>query len=262
MGAVHADLMGSSGFQATLDNGCSDPETLYDGVMRPGLFSLIVGDDSHFLSIAGATADTAFDSAFRGRRAPDNGGIRPVDAVLGKLLGKTGMGCIVLCDNEQSAGVLVYTVDDSRPPHAAHTGKTLPTMRQECINKRTVIVAGRGVYDETNWLIHDKYVFIFISDIERYCLRQNMRRRRLGHRNRQRDSRFHLIRGIGYRFRARDYGAFFDQCFGPRSRQCRKGTREQTIEAIANLGLGNVVDQYLLVHNVISCASDRHWTDS
>ena len=96
------------------------------------------------------------------------------------LLRKFLMRGIVLCHDKETAGVLVYTVDDAGPYLAVYTGERTFAVEQERVYKRAVRISRRRMNHHTLRLVYDEQIIVLIKDIERYVLGLCLNFSRLG----------------------------------------------------------------------------------
>src|SRR4029077_20478057 len=127
VGQMHADLVGAAGLEPALDQRSEGPariaERLHDPIPGAGCLAAAT-QNRHALAVERAAADVALDHAVaRAWRAPHDGVVCPLDSVIGELLGETLHRALGLRGNQQTAGVLVETMDDARPRFAADAGK-------------------------------------------------------------------------------------------------------------------------------------------
>ena len=69
-----------------------------------------------------------------------------------------------------AGGVLVETVDDSRPHLAANAGQPIAAMRDQRVHKRAVGLAGARMDDHAGGLVDDDQVGILIQNVQRDVL--------------------------------------------------------------------------------------------
>ena len=105
------------------------------------------------------------------------------------------MALVVLCHEQQTAGVLVQPVDDAGAQFAADAAQVVKVV-QERVDERAVLIAGGGVNDHAAGLQDDGEIVILIENRERNFLRDGDGRLRRG--NHQDDSlpRFRLCAGF------------------------------------------------------------------
>ena len=73
-----------------------------------------------------------------------------------ELLGKPGMGRIILGHDQQTAGILIDAVDDTGTAHTANPRQAVPAMREQCVDKGAVVVSRGRVDDQARRLIKDQ----------------------------------------------------------------------------------------------------------
>ncbi len=99
-----------------------------------------------------------------------------------KLAREIRVADVVLGHHEQSRGLFIQAVNDSRTVRPAGLRETLE-MVQQSINERSPENSGANVYHHPGWLIDDGHVGIFINNIQWNSFREERGR----FRRRQRD---------------------------------------------------------------------------
>ena len=102
--------------------------------------------------------------------------------MIGELGGQAGMGGVVLCCDQQAAGILIQPVDDPRPADATDTGETRSAMGDQGVDQGAVGVAGGGVNDQSCGLVDDDDIGILVDDREVHFLTYRHWVARLGNR--------------------------------------------------------------------------------
>ena len=97
--------------------------------------------------------------------------IRALDRVLGELTRECHVRGVSLRDHEQTAGVFVEAVDNTRPERSADARQSLRAVRDQRVDERAVGIAGASVDDEPGGLVDDDQVFVFIDHGKRHRLR-------------------------------------------------------------------------------------------
>ena len=90
------------------------------------------------------------------------------------------MGKVVLCNNKQTACVLVYPVDNAGAYYAVDARKAVLAMIQKRVDQRFVIVACGRVNNHSLRLVDNKKIVVLISDVKRNVLRRKLKLARFG----------------------------------------------------------------------------------
>ena len=98
-------------------------------------------------------------------RAVHQGNIDPLDAVFLELPGQFDMGTVVLCHHDDTGGVLVNTMHDTRPNLAANAGKIV-AVRQERVHQGSIRIPGTGMHRHSGGLVHYHRVTVLVKDRE------------------------------------------------------------------------------------------------
>ena len=172
-GHVYADLVGAAGLELAGNVGeiakAFQHAPAGVGIARTRNFR---GYDGHFFAVARVAAEVGFHKALvLFQVAVDDGMIDAVDAVHAELRAERLVRGIVFSHDQQSAGVLINTVDDTGPDRPADTRKLPGAMIEQCVDKCAVRVAGCGMHHHALGLVDDDQVGILVDDIERDILR-------------------------------------------------------------------------------------------
>src|SRR5215472_12697284 len=172
MSEMDTDLMGSAGGEAALDERRLRAERAFDPIARDRGFSPALSDDCHLLAVCRAAANIADDlSGGWGRHAPYQRGIGTLDPAQGKVARQRMMGRLRLGDDHQPAGVLVKTMDNTRPTHAADPRKIRAAMSNQGVHQCAVRVSRGRMDNHAGRLVEDDQMGILEADIERQGLR-------------------------------------------------------------------------------------------
>ena len=172
---MRPDLMRTSRFQHAFYQ-CHIPIALQNLIMSHGWLSNIrVGrKDFHPETVFRITADIPFYPSFILHKiAPHQCIIAPVGGLVEELLTQRSLGVWRLCHNEQTAGILIYTM------HKSHLGIVRIVCRQifqvpgNGIHQCTVEIATTGMHHQTCGFIDDHQVIVLINHIQRNFLRQD-----------------------------------------------------------------------------------------
>ncbi len=196
---VDADLVGAAGVEVAED----------EGGLRGGIGGerFVIGnrglaagrvDDRHFLAVDGVAADVGEDGVLCLRR--DAMGDGEVELFHGRALGKLGgeglVGDVGFRDDEAAGGILVEAVDDAGALDAADAGELAFAVVEQGVDEGAVGVAGRGVDDDSMFLVEDEDVFVFEKDIQRDVLRGGDVRDGLGEGEGNGVAGFHGVAGL------------------------------------------------------------------
>lgn len=170
MGHMDPDLVGPPGFEAAGDP-CRigfglGPEGLFDGVAGDGLASAAL-EHGHLLAIGGGSPDLGDDeTGLRLRYATDKRRIDPVNIVRREEGRKSSMGCIRLGRDHDARCVLVESVNNAGPGHAANARQAARAMVQQCIDQRSRRRARRWVRRHSSGFVDDDQMGIFEQNHE------------------------------------------------------------------------------------------------
>src|ERR1700730_6567217 len=133
MRQMHTDLVGPASQQPALDQ-CRErnalgAESALDPIAGHRRLAAGSGDDRHLLAVRRAAPDIAGDLAGgRHRHAPHKGAVGALDPAPRKIARQGTMHEVGLGGDEETARVLVETVDDPRPTHPTYPGEAWPAM--------------------------------------------------------------------------------------------------------------------------------------
>ena len=157
-----------------------------------------IGKDIHLQPILRATTNVSRDGTLILLQiTPHKGYITAMDGVVEELLGKACVGTLVFGHNQQSRGILIYAVDQTRTHIALLKHGQILQVVSECIDQRTAIITTSGVHDHTRLLIYDDEVIILIHHVERYIFGYDLYLTLgIGHNKRDAVLRLDLIAGL------------------------------------------------------------------
>src|SRR6185312_10952286 len=145
------------------------------------------GKNRHFLAVARAAPDVAGNLAReRARHAPDDRPIKSAYPARRESGREAGMGVGGLGDHHQPARILVETMDDPRPLHAADAGKTVAAMRKKGVDESPIEISRGRMDDEARRLIEHDEIVILVADVKGEWLR----RRPIRYRRRDLDQEY------------------------------------------------------------------------
>ena len=81
------------------------------------------------------------------------------------------MRLIGLCHQQQTAGIPVNAVHDSRADHTIDGGELSPAMPQQGIYQGAIGIARRRMHHHTLWLVYHNDALVLIDDVHRNILR-------------------------------------------------------------------------------------------
>ena len=170
---VHTDLMGPTGFQTTAQQRRSrkPPHHL---VMRNG--GLAARDHRHAGPMRRMTSDRRIDLAVPGDVAVHQREVRARDGPRLELAHEIGLRGGRFCDYQQTTGVLVEAVHDTRTRQASQ----LRRVREQRIEQRPVPVAAARMNDEPRRLVQDEERLVLVHHVERDVLRTESEYLRIG----------------------------------------------------------------------------------
>ena len=119
---VNANLVRATGFQTKLHM-CKARVPGNHMIMRDGVFGILLRD-RHLLPVHGMPPDRRIHRAVILFQVPvDNGLVNPGETVLFNLLSKLLVGKIILCHNQQTAGIFVDAVKNTGTHHPSGQAK-------------------------------------------------------------------------------------------------------------------------------------------
>ena len=78
------------------------------------------------------------------------------------------MDLIVFCNDQQARGVLVQSMNNSRPNHAAYSGK-IPAVIEKAMHKGSRAVSRSRMNDNPGRFIYDDKGTVLKYDMKCYC---------------------------------------------------------------------------------------------
>ena len=158
-------------------------------------------DGRHLGAVQGTAGERHVDGASGSRqRTPHQRKVLPLESAIspvsGELLGKTRMRGVRLGDHQQAGRVLIQTVDDAGPAHAADARQRGPAVGDEGIHERAGLMPSSRMHDEAGRLIDDDERVVLIDDGERDGFGDRLgggRRRQIEH---DRVARFDPVSGV------------------------------------------------------------------
>jgi hypothetical protein len=100
------------------------------------------------------------------------------------------MRSIGLGGHNQARGILVDPMDNARPGNPANSGKIAGTVVEQGIYEGSIEISGRGMHDQSGWLVDNDEVLILEYYRKRNILGLRGRRHRFRDRNSERVSNF------------------------------------------------------------------------
>ena len=176
---VHADLVRPPGQNVDVQQRHVPPARKHRPVRnRRAAF----GVNCHFLAVFLAPRDGLVDAPAVLPQIPFNQrAVVLLHLPLLQLAAEGELALVVLCHEQQTAGVLVQPVDDAGAQFAADAAQVVKVV-QERVDERAVLIAGGGVNDHAAGLQDDGEVGILIENCERDFLRDGHGGLRRGNR--------------------------------------------------------------------------------
>ena len=84
------------------------------------------------------------------------------------------VGQIVFAGDHDACSVPVDPVNNARTENAVDPGETSSAVMHECVDQCSFFMSGCGMDNETLRLIDEDHVIIFIEDVQRDLLRQDL----------------------------------------------------------------------------------------
>ena len=138
--------------------------------------------DCLFFSVVGTSANGSVDCAFVISEIPHhNSFIFSSETVLLNLLCKGDVRFVVFCNDKKSACVLVNSVDNARSYDTVDARKTFSAVIHQRIYESACVITRCGMDNHILGLIDNKQVIIFINDIKRNILCNDIKLFRLRH---------------------------------------------------------------------------------
>ena len=159
VGHVHADLVGTPGFQLDPDMGVAT-ETFQYAVMGDrrlaGMGHCLFGTDGRM------TADGLIHLASTGHDATGNGFVLAKGGLFLQLIHQRRVRLQGLGDDQQPGGVLVDAMDDTG---AGQRGQIRAVVQQR-IEQRAVRIAGTGMHHQPHRLVDHQQMVVLVDDIQ------------------------------------------------------------------------------------------------
>lgn len=133
------------------------------------------------------------------------------DGVLGELLGKPVVGCVGFGDDQKSAGVLVYAVNNPRSFFASDARQIAAEVVQQGIDKRSAWRSWGGMNHHSRRFVDDEEVLILVHDLKRDILGGGVHIGCLFDCNLENVAFGHLAFRIGDDLSVLRYGAFHEK---------------------------------------------------
>lgn len=172
---MDANLVGASRMQSGFDRR-GVLEEFEHTVRGPG-FAAITCRHSHPLSVRGMARDCRvdFSGGFR-HSATYERLINLHHGALGKLRSQTQVGGIIFGDDEAAARILVQTMDDAGPCHAANPAEFPLTMEQNGVHDSMLAVASTRMDHHSRRFVEHEKVFVLVQNIKGQVLGQHFGR--------------------------------------------------------------------------------------
>jgi hypothetical protein len=129
----------------------------------------------HLLALHGVTSYSQINGSLRvSGPSPDDGEIGFFHLSVRKLRRKSGVGLIVLCNDNAAAGFLVEAMNDSGAVLFG-TGGEGASVVQESIHKGTLLMARANVNDHPGRFVDHQQIGVLMKDLEGDILRSGSR---------------------------------------------------------------------------------------
>ena len=179
---VNANLVGAAGVEGAFDEAGAVALLGEDFVVGDGGFAGAGVDDGHLLAIDGMAADVGedgvgvFEGGLGGDGVVDFGG----GFAFGKL-GEEGLhGAVGFGDDDAAGGVFVETVHDAGTFDAVDAGELVSAMMEEGVDEGAIGIASGGVDDHAVGFVENDEVLVFVEDVERDVLGDELEGNGLG----------------------------------------------------------------------------------
>ena len=172
-GHVHTDLVGTTCFKTTFHiRGLA--KTFQHFVMCYCIFTIFM-IDGHFFTICRMPSNRSlYGSLILFQISLHNCPVASADTVTFQLFCQIPVSNIIFAYQQCPGGILINSVDNSRPHHSVNTGKAVTTMCHNCIDQCSLIMPGCRMYNHPFGLINDQYIFILVKNIQRNILRNDI----------------------------------------------------------------------------------------
>ena len=97
-----------------------------------------------------------------------------------KLCGEGAVRFVILCDDEQTARLLINAVHDTGTSLAADAREPAAAMPEQSVDECTARVSCGGVHDHARGLVDDEKILVLVDDVKRNFLRECVDFLRLG----------------------------------------------------------------------------------
>ena len=170
IGHMHPDLMGAACFKAKDKIG--ECAKRFTHAVMGNCFTGVFFSDTHFLSVTGVPADWRINRPLQlCKSTVNNGVINTCKAMFLYLFRKHTMGKIILCHDKQATGVLIDPVDNPWPDHTVDAGKSARAVVKQCVYKRPIPVARRGMNNHPFGFVDHQQIVVLIEDFHGNILR-------------------------------------------------------------------------------------------
>ena len=174
--------------------------SLQHAVVRHGVLAVrTVGKDIHLQAILRAATDVSRNRTLvLSQIAPHKGNVAAMNRVVEELLGQSCVRTLVLGYHQQTRGILVDAVYQSRAHIALLEQRQILQVVGERIDQRAAIISAAGVDNHSRLLIYDYQVVILIHHIERDVLGDDLHLALgVGHNQRDAIHRLYLVARLG-----------------------------------------------------------------
>ena len=87
------------------------------------------------------------------------------------LFTQGAVALVVLCADQQAAGVLVDAVDNALPLHTVAGGELSLAVKEQGVDQRPLLVARAGVHHHVFGFVDHQQMLVLVDDVQRDLLR-------------------------------------------------------------------------------------------
>ena len=176
---MHPNLVGAPGFQPTAQVGKAviSSQHLIMGDCLLGSYNVsvrldAVGAHCHLFAVPKTASDGQVDDTFLLLDlSVDHRFIKAVYRVLLNLAAESKIAFVILCTDQQTAGILVDAMNDSLTFDSIAACQFSTAVVQQRIDQRSLAVAGSGMNHHVLGFIHHQQVLVLIDNLQRNLLR-------------------------------------------------------------------------------------------
>ncbi len=161
---MHADLVGTAGFQAALQRGVRT-EALAQAVMGDRFLAVLA--HRHLQAVARVAVDRGIGGTAGHQRAHHDGQVLAMHVACGQLFDQRGLRFQGLGHHHHAAGVLVQAVHDASARQHRHRR----IAEQQGVDQSAAMVAGTRVHHQAHRLVDHQQVLVLEQHVQRDVLR-------------------------------------------------------------------------------------------